>query len=84
LESAPPPQKKRKEKKERKKERKGKLLKTFLHRGQTVMQLVETLPYQPKSRWFSSQWRHLFFLGIMGLGSTQPLIEMSTRNVSWG
>ena len=55
--------------------------------GHTVAQLVEALRYKPEGRGFDSRWRHLnFSLTILPasptLGSTQPLTEMSTRNIS--
>ena len=46
--------------------------------------------YKPVGSGFDSRWCHWnIFFGIillaptMALGSTQPLIEMSTRNISW-
>jgi hypothetical protein len=51
-----------------------------------VAQLVEALRYKPEGRGFNSLE---FFTGIIlpaaiwPLGSTQPLTEMSTRNISW-
>jgi hypothetical protein len=61
----------------------------LLYAGSTaVAQLVEALRYKPEGRGF---------IGVIGifhchnpsgctvtLGSTQPLTEMSTRNISWG
>ena len=56
-----------------------------------VAQLIEALRYKSESRGFDSRWCHwIFFIDIilpaatMALGSTQPLTEMSTRNISWG
>jgi len=52
-------------------------------------QLVEALRYKPEGCGFNSQWRHWNFHRhnpsghTMALGSTQPLTEMSTRNISW-
>jgi hypothetical protein len=53
--------------------------------------VVEALRYKPEGRGFDSRWCHCkFFIDIilpgrtMALGSTQPLTEMSTRNISWG
>jgi hypothetical protein len=53
-------------------------------------QLVEALHYNPEGRELDSHW----FIGIfhwhnpsgrtLVLGSSQPLTEMSTRNISWG
>jgi len=53
--------------------------------GYVVAQLVEALRYKPEGRGFDSQLGHCFNLSghIMALGSTQPLREMSTRNISW-
>jgi len=48
--------------------------------GYAVAQLVEALRYKPEGRGFDSRWCHWNF----SLGSTQPLTEMSTRNISWG
>ena len=56
-----------------------------------MAQLVEALRYKPEGRGFDYRWCHWnFSIDIilpgrtMALGSTQPLTEMSTRNVSWG
>jgi hypothetical protein len=49
-----------------------------------VAQLVEALRYKPEGRGFDSRWWHNPFGHTMALGSTQPLTEMSTRNISWG
>jgi hypothetical protein len=52
-----------------------------------VAQLVEALSYKPEGRGFVSQWK-LFNDNPSGrtvaLGSTQPLTEINTRDVSWG
>ena len=55
-------------------------------RGHAVAQLVEALHYKPEGRGFDSRWCHNNnpFGRTMVLGSTQPLTEMSTRNISWG
>jgi hypothetical protein len=45
-----------------------------------VAQLVEALRYKPEGRGFD--W-HNPFGRTVALGSTQPLTEMSTRNISW-
>ena len=53
-------------------------------------QLVEALCYKSEGRGFDSRWCHWNFSWhnpsgrTMALGSTQPLTEMSTRNISWG
>ena len=59
--------------------------------GHVVAQLVEALRYKPEGRGFDSPMVSLEFFHLhnpsdrtMALGSTQPLIEMSTRNISWG
>ena len=44
-----------------------------------VPQLVQALCYKPEDRGFDSQWGHWNFL--LAIGSTQPLIEMSTRYI---
>jgi len=50
--------------------------------------LVETLRYKPEGHGFDSQWCHFYWHNpsdrTMALGSTQFLIEMSTRNIFWG
>jgi hypothetical protein len=51
--------------------------------GATVAQLVEALHYKPAGRSGIFHW-HNPFGRTMALGSTQPLTEMSTRNISWG
>ena len=54
------------------------------------MQLVGALCYRPEGCGFDSQWCHWksslsqSFQPHMALGLTQPLTEMSTRNISWG
>ena len=48
-----------------------------LSSGHAVAQLVEALRYKPEGRGFVSG-------RTMALGSTRPLTEMSTRNISWG
>ena len=51
--------------------------------------LGAALRYKPEGRGFDSRWCHWIFhwhnpFGrTMALGSTQPLTEMSTRNISW-
>ena len=52
--------------------------------GYAVAQLVEALRYKPEGRGFDSRWCHNPSGRTMALGLTQPLIEMSTRNISWG
>jgi hypothetical protein len=55
-----------------------------------VAQLVEELRYMPEGRGFDSRWIIEIFNWLIpssftvALGSTQPRIEMSTRNISWG
>ncbi|GFG31193.1 hypothetical protein Cfor_07614, partial [Coptotermes formosanus] len=49
-----------------------------------VAQLVEALRYKPARRGFDSRWCQCPVGRTMALGSTQPLTEMSTRNISWG
>jgi hypothetical protein len=52
-------------------------------------QLVEELRYKPEGRGFDSRWDHWNFSWLklssrtMALVSSQPLTEMSTRNISW-
>ena len=45
--------------------------------GYAVVQLVEALRYKQEGRGFDPSGCTL------GLGSTQPLTKMSTRNISW-
>ena len=54
--------------------------------GHAVALLVEALRYKPGFRGFDSRWSHLRNSSgrTMALGLTQPLTEMSTRNISWG
>ena len=59
--------------------------------GRGVAQLVDAPHYNPKGRGFHSLKVSLEFFfehnpsGLtMTLGSTLPLKEMSTRNISWG
>jgi hypothetical protein len=56
--------------------------------GAAVAQLVEALRYKPAGRGLDSRWCQWIFHNPVGrtmaLGSTQPLTEMSTRNISWG
>ena len=62
----------------------------YLFMGYVVAQLVEALRYKLDGCGFSSQWCHWNFSltypsgHTMGLGLTQLLTEMSTRNISWG
>jgi hypothetical protein len=60
--------------------------KCYLCKWHAVAQLVEALRYKPEGRGFDSRWCHWNnpFGRTMALGSTQPLTEMSTRNISWG
>jgi len=53
-------------------------------RGGTV---VKVLCYKSEGRWFDPSWCHWDFSLTYNpsyLGSPQPLIEMSTRSISWG
>jgi hypothetical protein len=47
------------------------------------VQLLEALRYKPEGRGFDSRWCHWNF-SIDLIQPTQPLTEMSTRNISWG
>ena len=49
-----------------------------------MAQLVEALRYKSEGRGFDSRWCHNPSGRNMALGSTQPLTEMSTGNISWG
>ena len=56
-----------------------------------MAQLVEALRYKPEGRKFDSRMVSLDFFQLhnpsgrtLALGLTQPLTEMSTRNVYWG
>jgi len=50
----------------------------------------QVLRYKPEGRGFDSRWINEILLWLdpsgstMTLGSTQPVTEMSTRNISWG
>ena len=52
--------------------------------GHALVQSVEALRYKPEVRGFDSWWCINISGLIMALGSTQPLKEMSTRDISWG
>ena len=58
--------------------------------GHAVAQLLGALNYKPEGRGFDSRCvieifhRHNPSGHTMDLGLTQPLTEMSTRNISWG
>jgi hypothetical protein len=59
----------------------------ILHTEYAVAQLIEALCSKPEGRGFDSrQGSLIFFIGLIlpALGPTQPLTEMSTRNISWG
>ena len=50
-----------------------------------MAQLVEALRCKPDGRGFDSRWCYWSPSGrTMALGSTQPLTEMSIRNISCG
>ena len=55
-----------------------------------MAQLVEALRYKSEGRGFDFRWGHWLVHRLnpsgptMALGSTQPLTEMSTRNICWG
>jgi hypothetical protein len=46
--------------------------------------VVKALRYKPEGRGIDSRWCHNPSGRTIALGSTQPLTEMSARNVSWG
>jgi len=48
-----------------------------------VVQLVETLRYEPEGRVLFSHWSHTSCLPMV-LGPTQLLTEMSTKDISCG
>jgi hypothetical protein len=54
--------------------------------GYAVAQLVEALRYKLEGRGFDSRWCHSHnsSSSTMALGLTQPLTEMSTRNICGG
>jgi hypothetical protein len=49
-----------------------------------VAQLVEALRYKPVGSSLDSGWCHNPFGRTLAVGLTQPLTEMSTRNISCG
>jgi len=49
-----------------------------------VAKLVEVLRYKPEGRGFDSRWCHNISGRSMALGSTQPVTDISNRNISWG
>jgi hypothetical protein len=54
--------------------------------GYAVALLVEALRYKPEGHGFDSQcchWNFSLTIRTVTLGLTQPLTEMSTRNISW-
>jgi hypothetical protein len=59
-------------------------------KGFMLVQVVKALCYKPKSPRFNNQWGHKIFHRLnpssrtMVLGSTQPVKETSSRNISWG
>ena len=57
---------------------------TVKQMGSAVAQLVEALRYKPEGRGFDSQLCLWNSGPTMALGSTQPLTEMSTGNISCG
>jgi hypothetical protein len=50
--------------------------------GHSVAQLFEALCYKPKGRGFDSRWLQNFSDRTVAPGLTQPLTEISTRNIS--
>ena len=52
--------------------------------------MVEAIRYKPEGCGFDFRWGHYIFRYLnpsghtMALGSTQPLTEMSIRNIYWG
>ena len=56
--------------------------------GYAVKQLFQALSYKPEGRGFDARWGIYHWLNPSGLttalGSTQPLTEMSTRDILWG
>ena len=55
-------------------------------REHAMTQFVEALRYKPEGRVFDSRWGHWHNPSgrTMALRMTQPLTEMSNRNISWG
>jgi hypothetical protein len=49
-----------------------------------VAQLDEALRNKPEGRGFDSRLCHNTSGRTMALGSTQPVTDMSNRNISWG
>ena len=57
----------------------------YYRMGHAAAQLVEALRYKSEGHGFVSRWchRHNPSGRTMALGLTQPLTEMSTRNIFW-
>jgi hypothetical protein len=68
----------------------SKFILMLLSHKHSVVQMVEALRCKPDGRGFDSRWYHWNFYSnnpscpTMALGLTQPLTEMSTRNISLG
>jgi len=56
---------------------------TLSVRGHAGAHLIEALRYKPEGRGLNSRWCHNLSGRTMALGSTQSLVEMITRNISW-
>jgi hypothetical protein len=61
----------------------------YIYKGARGATVVEALRYKPEGRGFDSRLCHWIFLidinpsgRTTALGSTQPLTEMSTRNIA--
>ena len=55
------------------------------HKGHSVARLAEALRYKPEGRGFDSQWGYWNFSGrTIALGSTQPLTDISNKDLLWG
>jgi hypothetical protein len=56
----------------------------LVYYGRELAQLVEALRCKQEGRGFDSRWGHWDFSLNKSFRSTQPLTELSTRDVSWG
>jgi hypothetical protein len=51
--------------------------------GNVVERLIEALFYEPEGRGFDSRYCHIPSGHTVAVGSTQPLTEIITTDISW-